>query len=201
MSTYPLSFTAASLRPRESQLLAARYRELGNWETVYAAVSSDPLFGQRKKASIRRTFNELTLRLKTLGEGELAQLAEGDPTTVRLLLWQAVCRAYPFIGNFVAEVIYPKVRRLDYRLLESDYRGYLREQSERHPRLLELADSTREKLRSQLFRMMVEAGLLDSTTERNLQLPAVSEELYTCVPAHMKDTLRYWLLAETADCA
>jgi len=212
MQTYPLSFTAASLRPRESQLLAARYRELGNWEEVYAAINGDPLFGQRKEASVRRTFNELTLRLDTLATSELAQLAEGDPTTVRLLLWQAVCRAYPFIGRFVEEVVYPKVRRLDYHLLESDYRSYLREQSERHPRLLELTDSTRDKLRSRLLRIMVEAGLLDNTTDRNLQIPAVPRELYTCDAsaspalsrdgrAQKKHTLHYWLLTETADCA
>ena len=201
MPTYPLSFTAASLRPRECQLLADRYRELGDWETVYDAVSNDPVFGQRKAASIRRTFNELTLRLDTLAESELTLLAEGSVTARRLLCWQAVCRAYPFIGNFVMEVIYPKVRRLDYRLLESDYRSYLREQSERHPRLQELTDSTLEKLRSRLFRIMVEAGLLDDVSERNLQLPSVPHNLCTCVPAQKRDTLRYWLLTETADCA
>jgi hypothetical protein len=196
---YPLSFTAASLRPRESQLLAARYRELGDWDAVYRAVANDPLFGSRKEASIRRTLKELALRLDTLNGPELALLAEGEMATQRLLCWQAVCRAYPFIGRFVTEVVYPKVQRLDYRLLESDYRGYLREESDRHPRLLELTDSTLEKLRSRLFRLMVEAGLLDNTSDRNLQLPDVPRNLRTCVSA--KTTLRYWLLTETAPCA
>jgi hypothetical protein len=201
VQVYPLSFTAASLRPRESQLLAARYRELGDWDAVYRAVSKDPLFGSRKEASIRRTLKELALRLDTLTDHELALLAEGEVATQRLLCWQGVCRAYPFIGRFVAEVICPKVQRLDYHLLESDYRGYLREESDRHPRLLELTDSTLEKLRSRLFRLMVEAGLLDNTTDRNLQLPVVPRELCTCVPAQQRDTLRYWLLTETAPCA
>ena len=201
MKSYPLSFTGASLLPRESQLVASRYLELGTWEAVFDSVKSHPIFGQRKEASVRRTFNELALRLDTLAESEMIQLAEGDANARRLILWQAVCRTYPFIGNFVEGVVFPKVRRLDYRLLESDYRGYLREESERQPRLLELTESTLEKLRSRLFRLMEEAGLLDNMIDRNLQVPAVPRKLCICVPAQKKNTLHYWLLTETASCA
>lgn len=195
-NNYPLSFTAANLLPRQTAALAALYATLNDWEAVAERAREDETILGHGKASTRRSLTrELHLRLLTLGEDELQLLAEGGAKTRRLLAWQAVCRCYPFIGNFTREVLLPKLQRFDPLILNSDYRSYYRDQALLHPKLDRIADSTRVKLESNTFKMLAEAKLIKSPTERVLQSVAPSSELCTRGLANNPHSLNFWLLS------
>jgi hypothetical protein len=161
---------------------------------VYAEVDAHELLNRAKAATRRRLFNELSLRLRTLTDEEMLLVAEGTTETQRLLLWQAVCRSYPFVANFVLEVLQPKVQHYDDQLMNSDYRVFFREQAMRHPRLDELAASTKQKLESRLFYMLEQAGLIDSTKNRRITQPFVSEALSSPVSSNNPSHLAFWLI-------
>jgi hypothetical protein len=91
---YPLSFTGAALLTAESVILADLFMEMKDWDQVYQRVLDQNLFDRQKEATIRRLFNELSLRLRSLEEDELELVAEGNTEVQRLLLWQAVCRDF-----------------------------------------------------------------------------------------------------------
>lgn len=193
-SNYPLSFTGAALLPSESATLARLFLDLSDWEEVYREVDTNELLNRSKAATRRRLFNELSLRLRSLTDEELELLVESKAGTQRLMLWQAVCRTYPFVGNFVLEVLHPKVQRYDDQLINSDYRAYFREQAMLHPRLEDLTPSTRQKLESRLFYMLEQAGLIDSTENRRIIQPFVPDQLCTCVRAQHPKYLAFWLM-------
>jgi len=193
---YPLSFTAAALLPGESATLAGLFLERQDWDVVYDEVAAHGLLNRQKAATRRRLFNELSLRLRTLTEEELQLLTDGNDETRRLLLWQAVCRAYPFVGNFARKTLRPKTRVFDYRLLYSDYQRFFREETEQHPRLEELAESTREKIQSRLYYFLEQVGILTPGDERRLQPLLVPTFLCTCVSAQNPAWLEFWLLSD-----
>lgn len=193
-SNYPLSFTGAALLPSESATLARLFLDLSDWEEVYREVDTNELLNRSKAATRRRLFNELSLRLRSLTEEELQLLIESKAGTQRLILWQAVCRTYPFVGNFAIEVLQPKVQRYDDQLINSDYRAYFREQTMLYPRLDELTSSTRQKLESRLYYMLEQAGLIDSTENRRIIQPFVPESLCARIRDQDPNYLAYWLM-------
>jgi hypothetical protein len=192
---YPLSFTGAALLSSESATLARLFLDLGSWDEVYREVDANELLNRSKTATRRRLFNELSLRLRSLADVELQLLIEGNAETQRLILWQAVCRTYPFVGNFTLEVLQPKIQLYDDQLLNSDYRNYFWEQAILFPRLDELTPSTKQKMESRLYYMMEQAGLIDSTETRRIIQPFISELLCTRVRAQDPHYLSFWLLA------
>lgn len=196
---YPLSFTAAALLPEESATLAELFLERQDWEKVYAEVDAHGLLNRKKAATRRRLFNELSFRLGALSREEMELIADGSAETQRLLLWQAVCRTYPFVGNFVRKVLRPKILIFDYRLLRSDYLGFWREEADQYPRLYELADSTAEKIRTRLFYLLEQVGILAGGEEdRRIQALLVPNFLCTCVSAQKNAFLEFWLLSDAA---
>ena len=191
---YPLSFTAAALLPEESATLAALYVELGDWEKAFTEIERGRLFNREKAKTRRRLYNELKLRLKTLGGKELELVAYGSDESRKLLLWQAVCRTYPFVGNFTRKVLRPKVLSYNYHLLYADYAAFWREEAVQHPRLEELTEATRAKIRSRLFYFLTQIGILTAADKEHLQALIVSPSLCTCVRAQNPAYLEFWLL-------
>jgi hypothetical protein len=193
---YPLSFTGAALLTAESTILADLFLVVKDWEQVYDHVLEKNLFDRQKEATIRRLFNELSLRLRSLDEDEMELVAESNTEIQRLLLWQAVCRTYPFIGNFVSGPLRRKLMIRDFRLLDSDYFRYYDDQAVEHPRLLELTESTQNKIQSRLFYFLEQVGILQGTTNRQLSPLLVPNHLCTRVSAQNSDFLKFWLLSD-----
>jgi len=193
---YPLSFTGAALLTVESTILAELFLEMRDWEQVYDHVLEQNLFDRQKEATIRRLFNELSLRLRSLEKEEIELVAESNTEIQRLMLWQAVCRTYPFIGNFVSGPLRRKLMIRDFRLLDSDYFRYYDDQAVEHPRLLELTESTQNKMQSRLFYFLEQIGILQGTANRQLSPLLVPNHLCTRVSAQNPDLLKFWLLSD-----
>jgi ribosomal protein S3AE len=81
-----------------------------------------------------------------------------------------VCRYYQFIEQFAVEVLREKFLSMDLSLTHHDYDVFFNRKSEWHKELDALSQSTRNKLRQILFRILVEAGLL---SKNNSIIPAI----------------------------
>lgn len=160
--SYKLSFTGAGLSISSSIKIAEVYGQLRDWEAVKAKVKSENLLQARTGSSVQRTFQELAPRLQELSEAQLELLVEGNHQEQKQLLWWAICRRYAFIREFALEVLHEKYLRLDYELTEFDYAAFFNRKADWHQELDGLADSSKTKLKTVLFRMMREAGLLSA---------------------------------------
>ena len=94
-------------------------------------------------------------------EEQLEILTEGSLADQRLLLWYAVCNYYEIIQEFAIEVLHEKFLALDMILTDQDYQAFILKKMDWHPELEEITESTQNKIRTVMFRMMREANLID----------------------------------------
>lgn len=175
---------------REAALAIPLYQETRDWSAVRAAVESGNLLQARTVSSGSRLARELTQRLAVFTDDDLELLADAGPTERGYVMWAGTCRRYAFIGEFAEEVLRERYLLLTPTLTHDEFDAFVRGKTLWHPELEDLRESTLKKLRSTLFRMLREAGLLSTGGEI---LPAVvSERLIDIFEARDPSDLRFF---------
>ena len=156
-----LSFTAAGLMLSESVRFAELYLDCKDWGLVKEISKREKSLQSRTKSRDVRITTEIISRLSQLSEDQLFLLVEGDLEEQRLLLWFAICLDYQFIQDFAIEVLHDRFLVMQRSITEQDYNAFFLHKLDSHPELDKITESTRVKLRTQTFRMMREAGLIN----------------------------------------
>lgn len=159
-SRYALSFTSGALLMREASIAAPIYRRENDWARVRQLIEMDNLLQARTVATGRRLAREVAQRLSVLSDGELELVNDATTSERGHLLWAAACRRYQLIGEFAEEVLRERFLLLTAKLDYDDFDGFIRSKALWHEEVANLKSSTLQRLRSNLFRMLVEAGLL-----------------------------------------
>lgn len=157
---YRLSFTTGGLFQREALTVVERYLSIRDWRAARDQVRQENLLQVRTAAAATRISKEVTARLELLDDAELEALQEGGLREQAYLLWVAACRRYTFIREFATEVVREHHLSLRRELSFGDYDNFYNSKALWHPELDELALSTQQKLRQNLFRMLREADLI-----------------------------------------
>ncbi|ARE34251.1 MULTISPECIES: DUF1819 family protein [Rhodococcus] len=187
---YALSFTSGALLGREAVIVAPLYVRERDWSMVRAIIERDNLLQARTSASSRRFAREIVQRLGMLTDAEIELLVNATATERGHLLWAAACRRYELIGEFAEEVVRERFLLLASMLTYEDFDSFLRGKSLWHPELAELKDSTLHRLRSNVFRMLNEAGLL---SDGGQLLPVVlSQQVASALSDRCPSDLRFF---------
>jgi hypothetical protein len=157
---YALSFTSGALLTREAVIAAPLFLEVRDWNAVRNRLRAENLLQARTASSGFRLAREVAQRLAVLTDAELDLLQDASPSERGHLMWIAACRRYAFIGDFAEEVVRERFLLLTPTLGYDDFDSFVRGKTLWHPELAEVKDSTLQKLRSTVFRMLTEAGLL-----------------------------------------
>lgn len=157
IAPYELSFTACSLH----------MKEMIHFLKVEEGLI--PASEGGKTASIRRKNQEFRKRLQTLTPAQTVAMMEGDLITQRQLAYLSVCKVYEFFREFVLEVLREKMILMDYQLTEGEYLSFFRRKMIDHPELEELSETTEKKVKQVVFRMLAEAGIINSAKDKVLQ--------------------------------
>jgi hypothetical protein len=158
---YKMSFTSGGLFLNESVAVAALHKPGEDWSQTLGRAVADGLTSLPKAASNRRTLREIVNRLSTLGDEEIRFLIdEAERKDQQYLLWVATCRAYRFVREFVIEVICDRHLSLQLDLPLENFDIFFAAKAEWDDGLASISDSTRNKLRQILFRMMREASVI-----------------------------------------
>ncbi|WP_444962856.1 DUF1819 family protein [Nocardiopsis sp. M1B1] len=189
---YALSFTSGALLAREAVIVAPLYLETRDWGAVREQLRAENLLQARTTSSGVRLAREVAQRLAVLTYSELELLRDASPSERGHLMWVAACRRYALIGDFAEEVVRERFLLLMPTLSYDDFDSFVRGKSLWHPELAEVKDSTLQKLRSTVFRMLTEAGLIvaseivhTSITERFREaLDAQTPSDVRFLPAH-----------------
>jgi hypothetical protein len=169
-SLYRLSFTTGGLLAREAAIVAQLYRGLNDWKKVRAMIESENLLQARTVSSAHRLVREVVQRLAELTDEEIDLVADATSVERSHLMWAAACRRYSLIGEFAEEVLRERFLVLATTLDHSDFDSFMRTKALWHEELDALKESTYRKLRSNIFLMMREMGIVD---ERWHLMPAV----------------------------
>ncbi|AOY70769.1 hypothetical protein ARZXY2_1216 [Arthrobacter sp. ZXY-2] len=125
-----------------------------------------------------------------LTDDEIKLLNEATSTERGHLMWAAACRRYDLIGEFAEEIVRERFLLLTPSLDLDDFDSFVRGKSLWHTELSELTDSTRRKLRSNLFRMLNEAGLLSNSGQ--IQQAMMSQRVANTLAARTPNDLRFF---------
>ena len=170
---YALSFTTGALLAREGALLASAYAELRDWEQVRNHVVEGNVLQARTHRTGVRLARETVKRLSSLTADEVELLVEATARERAHLMWAAACRRYELIGEFAEEVLRERYLTLAPTLGYEDFDSFIRTKALWHEELTAIKESTLQKLRSNVFKMLQEAEILSET---GYIMPAVSSE-------------------------
>ena len=187
---YKLSFTSGALLMREAMIAAPLYLRERDWSKVRALVEDENLLQTRTIESGRRFAREVVQRLAVLTFGEVELLIDATATERAHLLWAAACRRYDLIGEFAEEVVRERFLLMTPTLSHEDFDSFLRGKALWHAELAELKDSTLRKLRTNLFRMLREAGLLSD--EGYLLQSVLSQRVASALAARTPSDIRFF---------
>lgn len=189
-SRYALSFTTGALLAREGALLAPVYVEVRDWEKVRDLAVKDNLLQARTHRTGVRLVRETVKRLSALTDHEVELMDQLTAPERGHLMWVAACRRYGLIGEFAEEVVRERFLLLASTLQYEDFDGFVRGKALWHDELATIKDSTMQKLRSNVFKMLAEAELL---SESGRIIPAVlSERLVALLSERSPSDVRFF---------
>lgn len=157
---YNLSITGATLRRPDSIETARIYLELGDWSAVRKHVVEDNVYQLNSEASLKRFAGDIVRRLRNLTDGELRFLVDSFADDQSAMLWVAVCRTYPFVSGLSARVIRDGYEQGIPTYTEGAFEAFFEQEAQMHPELLDLSLRSHKKVRTQIFRMLVECGMV-----------------------------------------
>ena len=181
----------------ESIKIPETYHQFKDWKTTKRVVLEENLLQKNKQVTAKREYLELRQRLQKLSPIQLERLLDLDAATQSLLLFVAICKTYKFIGEFMIEVVRNKFLMFDYVILDSDYTRFYHQKMETHEELNSLTKLTQQKLRSTLFLMMVECGLINNRDEKWITPPVLNGALVDVLIEEDSDLLKFLLLSDT----
>jgi hypothetical protein len=187
---YALSFTMGALLAREGALLAPVYIERREWEQVRDEAVAGNLLQARTHRTGVRLVRETVKRLSALTDDEVELLVEAAASERGHLMWAAACRRYELIGEFAEEVLRERFLLLALTLAYEDFDSFVRRKALWHEELAAIKDSTLQKLRSNVFKMLHEAELI---SDAGRIMPALlSERVAAVLSAHTPSDLRFF---------
>ena len=190
---YAMSFTTGGLFYAESLSLLDLYS--GDWDDVSRRALEQNTLQSRVVSTAKRVVREIISRLKMLKDEELTLLNEGSSSEQKYLLWLGICRRYRFIAEFASEVVRERYLTLKHDLPAEEFEVFFNTKEEWHTELEKIADSTRNKLRTVLYRMLREADIIDGN---NLIMPAMlTEELIRTIAKHDASDLAVFPISDS----
>jgi Putative inner membrane protein (DUF1819) len=187
---YSLSFTTGALLAREGALLAPAYVERRDWEQVRDESVENNLLQARTYRTGVRLVRETVKRLSALTDDEVELLVEATASERDSLMWAAACRRYELIGEFAEEVLRERFLLLASTLGYGDFDSFVRTKAIWHEELAAIKDTTLQKLRSNVFKMLHQAALL---SDAGHILPALlSERVVALLSARTPSDLRFF---------
>jgi len=159
---YKMSFTVGGLFYQESITAVELYVGTKDWTAVREEIVKSNLFQVRTISTLKRITREILSRLESLSLEQIKIIHKGSRQEQIQMLWIAVCRNYDFIHDFAVEVIREKFLLMDYTLTKQDYNIFFDTKAEWHEELETLKDSTKNKLKQVLFKILREAEIISN---------------------------------------
>lgn len=187
---YALSFTTGGLLASEGAVLSQVFLEHGDWEWVRDIAVAENLLQSRTYSTGVRRVRETVKRLTALSDRELALLPDLTSSERGHLMWAAACRRYGLIGDFAEEVLRERYLTLVGTVSYEEYDSFYRTKSMWHEELTTVSVSTYKKLRSELFRMMVQAEML--TANGVIETALLTDRLLDCLDERIPSDVRFF---------
>jgi len=188
-SKYDFSFTASSLRINEMLTVARAKSEGGEFDYI-----ND--LGGGKSSTGKRMLSEFNKRLSSMTPRQIEVLLESDLVTQKQMAFVSVCKSFGFIRDFVIEVVREKYLVYDYQITEGDYISFYRRKLELHDEMETLTELTEKKLKQVTFKILEQAGLIDTIKSRIIQPQIIEFKLMNAIVQDNPNWLKVLLVSD-----
>lgn len=189
-------FISRTLLVNETLKIASLYSASKNWDEVTKTVFEDNTLQKNKIVTLKKQFSEIKTRLQLLPEEILLYLNNTDLSTAKLILFMATAIKYRLLHELVFELLRDKYLTFNYTIFDHDYESFLRSKYENYPNLEQVKNETRIKLKSTIFKILEEAGLIDSKESKNIVKPFINNTLIELVVNYNPSLLLLFLFSE-----
>lgn len=186
---YDFSFTASSLRLNE-MLTVARAKNEG----IELDYVND--LGGGKSSTGKRMLWEFNKRLSFLTGAQIEILLESDLIIQKQMAFLSVCKSYGFIRDFVIEVVREKYLVYDYQITEGDFISFYRRKQDLHDEMETLTELTEKKIKQVTFKILEQAGLIDSIKSRIIQPQIIDFKLMNAIVQDNPNWLKVLLVSD-----
>lgn len=184
---YLMSFLVGGLFYEHSLLITKLYLLSSNWNEVFKNILDENILQARMQSSAKRIGKEIINRLKTLTFQELELLLNTSPIEQKQILFLSVCRRYRFIYDFSKDIIRERYLTLKYDLPTEEFDSFYNQKEQWHEELEKISDSSKYKLRTVLYKILLEAEIIDKN--KIITPTLISRELISLVAKKDLDDL------------
>jgi len=164
---YIMSFSSGGLSLRESLIVTNAYLSSNDWDQARKLVIQDNLLQSHMISSAKRLLYEIIPRLQMFTERELHLFRTSTDQDQRHLLWLAICRRHGFIADFYTQVVHDRYLSLKDTIGIDEFYIFWDQKAIDHPEVERISDLTKIKLRTVIFKMMREVGLITKNNQIN----------------------------------
>ncbi len=165
---YVADITAGSLLVHESRKVATLLRGGLTHAEIKSRVVNENLFQKRSPETASRQCRLILKRLLSMSPDFWAMICDGPlPLTKQALLACAI-KDSRFLGDFMTDVLKSRARAHDDQLRFGDWDRFLEMCEVINPEVSKLKESTRNKLRQVVIRILVESGHLENRSSLKL---------------------------------
>lgn len=182
-----MSFLVGGLFYEHSLLITKLYLLSSNWNEVFKNILDENILQARMQSSAKRIGKEIINRLKTLTFQELELLLNTSPIEQKQILFLSVCRRYRFIYDFSKDIIRERYLTLKYDLPTEEFDSFYNQKEQWHEDLEKISDSSKYKLRTVLYKILLEAEIIDKN--KIITPTLISRELISLVAKKDLDDL------------
>ncbi len=187
---YTATITSASLRLRESRILAGYLIEDLDRDEWNHRLFQENALQMKSPESVKRIVRLLRARLEPMGEGLWQMVQDGGKELATQASFAAAVHNSRLLGDFMDIAIREQralfAKKLEYRM----WSDYIEGCRGRDPDMPHWSDATLARLRSAVFSMLSEVGYLKDTRSLLLQNVFVEEQL----AAYLRDRGEHYVL-------
>lgn len=181
---YTATITSASLRLRESRIVAGLLIDGVDADAWKEAVLEENVLQMRSVESIKRISRLLRARLEPMGKGLWEIVRDGNREQATQAAFAAAVKNSRLLGDFMDITMREQkalfAKQLEYRM----WTDYIEGCRGRDPDMPHWSDATVARLRSAVFSMLAEAGYLKDTRSLLLQNVFVDAQLAAYLREH-----------------
>jgi hypothetical protein len=175
--SYNGEIVAGSLLITESREIATLLLQGASEEEWHQAISIHNILQKRSPASAKRQARLIRKRLGLMTPEHWVLVKDGNAEVTTQALLAAAVKHSRLLGNFMGNVCRQHWLTFNRTLSDKDWREFLETCSQVDPTVGEWTATTTAKLRQVVFRILAEAGYVDSTRKLDLQPVSIVPEV------------------------
>jgi len=188
---YKADITAGSLKVTESRIIADLLLQDVNKEAWNAAVLVKNVLQARSPETARRLARLIRKRLQTMKADLWKLVRDGTGEVATHAILAGAVKHSPLLGDFLDLVVREQYRIFKTTLAIRLWDEYLDDCRGRDSDMPIWNESTRKRLRSSVFQILAQAGFLENTRNRKLQIVRIAPQVLQYLETHKEHyTLR-----------